>query len=187
MIWPLFLSRDRLDDGEVSLQQYSSTDAEDLFLALRDERVWEHIPRTVPEDFSMLDVDIVTSIAAGKRLTFTVRRAGVVVGRTSLIWDPSAPEGVEIGGTQFTPAVWGTGINTRAKALLIGEMFAQGAAWIRFRTDERNFRSAAAIRKLGATDLGVHQDNIIRRDGSTRRSRFFRLDSPAECVPAPQS
>ncbi|MGW4126236.1 GNAT family N-acetyltransferase [Nocardia sp. NPDC004711] len=187
MIWPLRLSRDRLDDGEVSLRSYSSADAEDLFEALRDECVWEHIPRTVPEDFSTLDADIVASMAAGLWLTFTVRRARGVVGRTSLIWDPSAPEGVEIGGTQFTPTVWGTGINMRAKALLIGEVFTQGAEWIRFRTDERNLRSAAAIRKLGATDLGVHQDTIIRRDGSARRSRFFRLDPPTEDVSTPQS
>ncbi|MFE6857642.1 GNAT family N-acetyltransferase [Nocardia sp. NPDC057668] len=178
MKWPLPLSHDRLDDGAVSLRSYEPGDAEELYSALCDDRVWEHIPRTAPADFGTLDADIGAAVASGTWLTFTVRRERTVVGRTSLIWDPAEPGGVEIGGTQFTPAVWGTGINGRAKTLLIREVFANGAEWIRFRTDERNLRSAAAIRKLGATDLGVRQDTIVRRDGSTRRSRFFRLDPP---------
>lgn len=180
MKWPLSLSHDRLDDGEVALRSYDSADAEELFEALRDDGAWEHIPRTMPTDFDTLDASIAAAVATGTWLTFTVRRRGIVVGRTSLIWDPADPRGVEIGGTQFAPAVWGSGVNGRAKALLIGEVFAHGAEWIGFRTDERNLRSAAAIRKLGATDLGVRQDTIVRRDGTTRRSRFFRLDRPAE-------
>jgi hypothetical protein len=41
-----------------------------------------------------------------------------------------------------------------------------------------NGRSAAAIRKLGARDLGVCQDHRFRRDGTRRRSRIFRLVRP---------
>ncbi|WP_405166424.1 GNAT family N-acetyltransferase [Nocardia sp. NBC_01499] len=179
MIWPMRIPVDRLDDGGVSLRLYSSADARQLFDALQDERAWEHIPRRVPRDFGELDTDVRAALADGRRLTFTVRSAATVVGRTSVIWEPSAPDGVEIGGTQFGPAVWGAGVNTRAKDMLIREVFDQGAAWIRFRTDERNDRSAAAIRKLGAVDLGVHQDIRVRRDGTVRRSRFFRLDRRA--------
>jgi N-acetyltransferase len=95
---------------------------------------------------------------------------------TSVLFDPHDPAGVEVGGTQFDPGVWGTGVNSEEKGLLFGVIFRHGAEWIRLRTDERNGRSAAAIRKLGATDLGVHQDHHVRRDGTCRRSRFFRLD-----------
>ncbi|MGW4352224.1 GNAT family N-acetyltransferase [Nocardia sp. NPDC004582] len=179
MIWPIRIPVDRLDDGGVSLRSYTSADAETLFDAIHDERAWEHIPRRVPRDSGELDADVLAALADGHRLTFTVRSAATVVGRTSVIWEPSSPDGVEIGGTQFDPAVWGTGVNTRAKNMLIQEIFVQGAAWIQFRTDERNDRSAAAIRKLGAMDLGVHQDVHVRRDGTVRRSRFFRLDRGA--------
>ncbi|MFI5782980.1 GNAT family N-acetyltransferase [Nocardia sp. NPDC051570] len=174
----MHISADRLDDGEVSLRLYRAVDAPQLFDAVRDERAWEHLPGRVPGDFGELDADVRAKVADGQRLTFVVRRAEVVVGRTSILWVPSAPDGVEIGGTQFDPAVWGSGINARAKRMLIEEVFARGAAWIRLQTDERNHRSAAAIRKLGATDLGVHPDVRIRRDGSARRSRHFRLDRP---------
>ncbi|MEV0033991.1 GNAT family N-acetyltransferase [Nocardia sp. NPDC050793] len=178
VIWPMHIPGEHLDDGDVSLRLYCSDDAEQLFHAVRDERAWEHLPTRMPSDFGELDADILARVADGHWLTFTVRHAGAVVGRTSVIWKRSAPEGVEIGGTQLDPAVWGTGVNMRVKRMLIREVFDQGAAWIGFRTDERNSRSAAAIRKLGATDLGVHQDTLIRRDGSLRRSRFFRLDRP---------
>jgi len=78
--------------------------------------------------------------------------------------------------TQLDPRVWGTGVNTEVKDLLFAVIFRHGAQWIQLRTDERNGRSAAAIRKLGARDLGVHQDYLVRRDGTRRRSRIFRLD-----------
>ena len=83
---------------------------------------------------------------------------------------------MEIGGTLLGPDVWGTGVNTEVKRLLFEVIFRHGAEWIQLRTDERNGRSAAAIRKLGAADLGVHQDHRVRRDGTSRRSRIFRLD-----------
>jgi RimJ/RimL family protein N-acetyltransferase len=69
----------------------------------------------------------------------------------------------------------GTGVNAEVKRLLFEVIFAHGAEWIQLRTDERNGRSAAAIRKLGAADFGVRLDDRVRRDGTRRRSRFFRL------------
>ncbi|WP_282778187.1 MULTISPECIES: GNAT family protein [unclassified Nocardia] len=178
MIWPVHQSADCLEDGEVSLRRYNPTCASELFEALNDERVWEHIPRSMPRDSDEVNADILARMAEGRWITYAIRAAGVVVGRSSLIWDPSAPDGVEIGGTQLSPVVWGTGVNMRAKRMLITAVFDQGAEWVTFRTDERNARSAAAIGKLGATDLGVHPDTFVRRDGSVRRSRFFRLERP---------
>ncbi|MET8777351.1 GNAT family N-acetyltransferase [Nocardia sp. NPDC004654] len=162
----------------MSLRHYCSDDAAGLFEALRHELAWEHIPRRIPRDVNELTADMQPTAAASPRMTFTVRQWGEIVGRTSIIYDPSAPAGVEIGATQFDPSVWGTGVNTRVKRLLVRELFDRGAEWIQFRTDERNGRSAAAIRKLGATELGVRPDHFVRRDGTQRRSRFFRLEPP---------
>lgn len=157
---------------------YTSEDAEGLFDAVGDERVWEHLPVAVPSGAAELDGGIRASVREGRRMAFTIRRGGVIVGTTSVHYDPDAPDGVEIGSTLLDPAVWGTGVNGRVKELLIGALFAAGAEWIRFRTDARNGRSAAAIRKLGAVELGVRRDTLVRRDGSVRDSRFFRLDRP---------
>jgi len=80
--------------------------------------------------------------------------------------------------------VWGTGVNTEVKRLLLAVIFRHGAQWVQLRTDERNRRSVAAIRKLGATDLGIRQEHLVRRDGTRRRSRIFRLDRPGPSMPA---
>jgi N-acetyltransferase len=68
-------------------------------------------------------------------------------------------------------------------APVLAVIFRHGAEWVQLRTDERNARSAAAICKLGATDLGIRQEDLIRRDGTRRRSQIFRLDGPGP-IPA---
>jgi hypothetical protein len=118
------------------------------------------------------------------RLMFAVRHGETIVGTVGILYDRSASAGVEIGATQLNPLVWGTGVHMRVKRMLVQELFEHGAKWIQPRADERSDRSAAAIRKLGTVDLGVRQDDLIRRDGSIRRSRFFRLERP---VPQPHT
>ncbi|OFE15551.1 hypothetical protein BA895_22560 [Humibacillus sp. DSM 29435] len=179
MIWPLKVPAE-IRDGALSMRSYSGSDADPLFAALSDERSWEHIPRAIPRDAPALDAMIQANVREGLRQTFIIRVDARVVGMTSVLFDPSDPDGVEVGGTQFDPDVWGTGCNAISKRLLFEMIFTQGAQWVQLRTDERNHRSAAAIRKLGARDLGLHQDVRIRRDGTQRRSHLFRVDRP--CV-----
>ena len=174
MDWPLNVP-DQLSADRVSVRRYQQDDARALFIALSDDRVWEHIPRAVPATALDLDAVIQSGLATGNRITFTIRDNDRVVGMTSVIFDPTDPDGVEIGATQLSTSDWGTGVNGAVKRQLIELAFAQGAAWIQFRTDERNARSAAAIAKLGADDLGTRQDTLVRRDGTVRRSWFFRL------------
>lgn len=174
----------RLDDGVVFLTPYEETDAGPLFDALDDPRCWEHIPRDIPGTRTELHRQIIAKLD-GHRLTYTIRSGGQVVGTTSVI-DVDENEGVEIGATQLAPTAWGTGVNARSKDLLTAALFAAGSSWVQFRTDERNARSAAAIRKLGAMDLGVRQDARVRRDGSIRASAFFRLNAPAESTEGSQ-
>lgn len=80
--------------------------------------------------------------------------------------------------------MWATGVNTEVKRLLLAVIFRQGAQWVQLRTDERNGRSAAAIRKLGATDLGIRQEHLVRRDGTRPANRIFRLDQPEPSMQA---
>ena len=80
--------------------------------------------------------------------------------------------------------MWGTGVNAEVKRLLLAVIFRHGAQWVQLRTDERNGRSAAAIRKLDATDLGLRQEHLMRRDGTRRLSRIFRLYPRGPSMPA---
>ena len=168
-----------LADGPVTVRAYRESDAPELFVALSDPAVWEHIPRPVPESPEALHRQLAGALATGSRITFTLRLDGRVVGTTSFVFDPADPDGIEIGATQLDPTVWGTGVNERVKRLLAARAFDAGAEWVQLRTDERNARSIAAIRKLGVEELGVRPDTLTRRDGSTRRSAFFRLHRTA--------
>jgi N-acetyltransferase len=182
MDWPVRFPAE-MSAGTISVRCYDPDDAADLFEALADERVWEHMSRGVPLDAAALDEIIRARIADGCRETFTVRRGGRAVGITSVDFDPDDPAGAEIGGTLLDPGVWGTGVNTAVKRLLLAVIFRHNAQWVQLRTDERNARSAAAIRKLGATELGTRQESHVRRDGTRRQSLIFRLDRPGTGLP----
>ena len=177
MDWPIRFPAE-MSAGTISVRSYDPADAAELFGSLANERVWEHMIRAIPADAAALDEIIRSSLADGYRATFTVRQDGRAVGITSVLFDPHDPAGVEVGGTLLDPDVWGTGVNTEVKRLLLAVIFRHGAQWVRLRTDERNGRSAAAIRKLGATDTGIHEEHLVRRDGTRRRSLIFRLDRP---------
>ncbi|GMA23204.1 hypothetical protein GCM10025864_09630 [Luteimicrobium album] len=179
MRWPLDLPAE-LAVGSVALHPYTDDDAGALFDALDDPQVWEHIPRAVPSRAADLDAEIRSKLADGNRVTFVVWRGDAVVGRTSVLHDPADPDGAEIGGTQLARAEWGTGLNRAVKQLLLDLVFAQGASWVQLRTDERNGRSAAAIRKIPAVqELGLRPDERTRRDDSRRLSLMFRIANPA--------
>jgi len=174
MGWPVRFPAE-MSAGTISVRSYDPADAAELVESLADKRVWEHMSRAIPADAAALD---------GYRATFTARQDGRVVGITSVLFDPHDPAGAEVGGTLLDPGVWGTGVNTEVKQLLLAVIFRHGAQWVQLRTDERNGRSAAAMRKLGATDLGIRQEHLVRRDGTCRQSRMFRLDRPGPSMPA---
>lgn len=184
MDWPVRFPAE-MSAGTISVRSYDPADAAELFEALADERVWEHMSRAAPGDAAALDELIRSKLADGYWVTFTVRQNGHVVGITSVLFDPHDPAGAEVGGTLLGPGVWGTGVNAEVKRLLLAVIFRHGAHWVQLRTDERNGRSAAAIRKLAATDLGICQEHLLRRDGTRRRSRIFRIDRSGPSMPAP--
>jgi N-acetyltransferase len=175
MDWPVRFPAE-MSTGTISVRSYDPADSAELLRPLADERVWEHMSRAAPRDAATLDEIIRSRLADGCRATFTVRQDRRAVGITSVLLDPHDPAGAEIGGTLLDPAVWGTGVNSAVKQLLLAVIFRHGAQWVQLRTDERNGRSAAAIRKLGATDLGRREEPHIRRDGTRRVARIFRLD-----------
>jgi N-acetyltransferase len=183
MDWPIRFPPE-MGAGSISVRRYDPADAAGLFSSLADERVWAHMSRGAPADAAVLDEIIRARLTDGYRDTFTVRQGGRAVGITSVDFDPDDPAGAEIGGTLLGPQVWGSGVNTEVKRLLLGELFGHGAQWVQLRTDERNARSAAAIRKLGARELGLREESHVRRDGTRRQSLVFRVDRPGPSAPA---
>ena len=115
--------------------------------------------------------------AAGTLISFAVLEPqdNRFVGVTAYITPDPAARAVEIGMTCYAPAVHGTAINPGAKRLLLGHAFGQGANRVQFNIDERNKRSQAAVRKLGATQEGLLRENRVLPDGFVRSTVVFSI------------
>jgi RimJ/RimL family protein N-acetyltransferase len=157
-------------------------DAVDLFDALDDERVWQHMslrPKSVEEY-----VEQVGRALATGRLPWTVRLrrpvnglpAGRVVGTSSYLEVSVSDARLEIGSTAYSPAVWGSAVNPEAKLLLLGHAFDMlRVGRVQLKTDVRNVRSQRAIARLGATYEGTLRRYQRRADGSVRDTVMFSV------------
>jgi RimJ/RimL family protein N-acetyltransferase len=157
-------------------------DAEPLFAALDDERVWQHVkgrPDTAHAYAATLDA----KRAAGTlqwvvrlRAPYAGLPAGTVVGTTSYL-DVSVPDArLEIGSTAYAPAVWGTAVNPDAKRVLLAHAFdVLGAGRVQLKTDVRNVRSQRAIARLGARYEGTLRRYQRRGDGTVRDTVVFSI------------
>ena len=180
-----------LQGGHVRLDRATAHDAEGLFAALDDERVWAKGygggPQGRPVDVAgMRDIidAAVTAAARGERRAFTVRligdsplgAAGTVVGTTSLAdWD-LLNERTHIGWTAYGPPWWASPVNAECKLLLLGHAFDDcGFGRVKLQTDNLNDRSQAAIARLGATREGVLRRHMRRADGTFRDTVVFSI------------
>lgn len=115
---------------------------------------------------------------AGHEHPFAVvlRDGGRVVGSTRYMDVQPQHKATEIGWTWYAPDTWGTVVNAESKYLLLRHAFEEwGAIRVALKTDARNTRSQAAIRKLGAKYEGTLRNHRIRRDGTLRDTMLFSI------------
>jgi N-acetyltransferase len=150
--------------------------------ALSDPAIWAHIP------WPMRDRSDVEGLFARMRslhdnetgLVFATtagpREARRVVGSTSIrLIDRENPT-VEIGGTWIVPAWQRSRVNTEAKYLQLSHCFdSLDVTRVELKTDVRNDKSRAAMRRIGATEEGTFRRHMRRGDGSFRDSVYFSI------------
>ncbi len=151
-----------------------------LTAALSDPSIWTYIPYRVRE---RADVERLFGIAerlhaAEAGITFATcagpeRR---LVGSTSIrLVDPDTPT-VEIGSTWIVPEWQRTRVNTEAKYMQLRHCFETlGITRVELKTDAKNLRSQAAMRRVGATEEGTFRRHMRRQDGTLRDSVFFSV------------
>ena len=174
----------------VRLDRTVAGDADELFAALDDARVYEFGfgggPAGRPADVAAMGAivqDGLTDTSRG-RLAYTVRlvadgalgTAGTVLG-TSSLGDPSLPdERIHLGWTGYSPSVWGTAVNPECKLLLLTLCFEVcGFGRVKIQTDVLNTRSQSAIARLGAVREGVLRRHQVRADGTFRDTVVFSI------------
>jgi RimJ/RimL family protein N-acetyltransferase len=156
-------------------------DADALYAALDDERVWAAGygggPSGRPTGPDGWRDRIASGIADG-RVSYTVRLAdgGTVVGTSSLGDVDLANERAHLGWTAYAPSVWATAVNPECKLLLLGHAFDDcGFNRVKIQTDLVNERSQAAIARLGAVREGVLRRHIKRPDGTWRDTVVYSV------------
>ena len=82
---------------------------------------------------------------------------------------------LEIGGTYYRPHLRGTGFNRRVKDMMLERAFDCGIRRVEFRVDNRNERSQAAMKKLGAVREGLLRADRITWTGHVRDTVLFAI------------
>ena len=163
-----------LEDGDLRIEPLTEIHREALRAACAaDLEIWQIYSYSMaPDAFDGWWDGMRT---APNRAFQAILAGGALVGTSSYtILD--RPSGVvEIGGTYFRPEVRGTGVNTRAKRLMVGAVFAAGARRLEFRVDAINTRSRHAVEKLGATLDGILRQNRVTWTGRARDSCVYSI------------
>jgi N-acetyltransferase len=139
---------------------------------------WMFARLTTEEALAGFVADALKAEKAGREFAFAVvdPASGRALGSTRYMDVVAAHKGLEIGWTWYAPEVWGTDINPEAKLLLLQHAFETwGALRVQLKTDGRNLRSQAAIRKLGAQLEGTLRNHRIRPDGTLRDTVMFSI------------
>lgn len=157
-------------------------DADELFAALDDDRVWAHVPGR-PHDRRDCARRLEQRIGAGQfpwlvrlRVPHAGLPAGAVVGISMYLEVSAADARLEIGGTAYAPGAWGTAVNPDTKMALLAHAFdSLGAGRVQLKTDVRNARSQSAIDRLGARYEGTLRRYQRRDDGTVRDTVLFSI------------
>jgi RimJ/RimL family protein N-acetyltransferase len=138
-----------------------------------DREIWNLYP--IRYDAEHFDGAFDALIGHESRMPYAITVAGTVVGMTAWLRPDWSAQTVEIGNSYIRPDQRGTGLNGRNKALMLDHAFAVGIRRVEFRIDERNARSQAAVRKLGATKEGVLRAERITWNGHIRYTGLFSI------------
>ena len=165
--------RSVLDGHGVRLEPAGEQHLADLLDAGQDDAVWTWLPVRRPRTVD----DVRRSLARQPgELAYAVVVDGRARGTSSYLDVDLAVGGLEIGSTWYAPSLWATRVNPACKLLLLGHAFDDlGAQRVTLKTDGRNLRSQAAIRKLGCAYDGTLRHHRLRADGTVRDSAYFSL------------
>jgi RimJ/RimL family protein N-acetyltransferase len=146
------------------------------FLSAADPETFRYIPDFPPE-FSQAGVRAFIQSVPPDRAAFAVLSTdGEFLGSSSYFDVREQHLGLEIGHTWITERARGTHVNAEMKCLMLRHAFeVLGAIRVQLKTDARNERSQAAMKKLGLTLEGVLRNHIVMPDGYVRDTVMFSI------------
>jgi RimJ/RimL family protein N-acetyltransferase len=170
----------RLEGSIVVLEPLTVEHGDELWEAAQAPQTWEwlaHVGASRDRFDSWLQMAL-EEARSGREGPFATRdrRSGEIVGSTRYLNVRPADLVVEIGWTWLNPSVWGQGVNTEAKLLMLTHAFeALGCVRVEFKTDARNGRSRAALAALPAQFEGILRKHMTVPDVGVRDSAYFSV------------
>ena len=138
-----------------------------------DDGIWQIYANNFgPDGF---DASIDSYVRNPRNRTFVLFDGDDLAGMSSFLGIDEARQVLEIGGTYYRPHLRGTGFNRRVKAMMLERALASGIRRVEFRVDQRNTRSQAAMKKLGAVREGVMRADRITWTGHVRDTVLFAI------------
>ena len=128
-------------------------------------------------NFGPPDFDKTIDAFSGRKdiRTFVLFDGDELAGMSSFITIDEHRQCLEIGGTYYRPHLRGSGFNRRVKDMMLERAFECGIRRVEFRVDNRNQRSQAAMKKLGAVREGVLRADRITWTGHVRDTVLFAI------------
>jgi N-acetyltransferase len=171
---------ERLEGGLVVLEPLTRAHRAGLFAAAQDAEIWRWTtaPAHEREAFDRWLDTALTAAAAGQEAPFAIllRETGELVGSTRYLTLRPEHRGLEIGHTWHARRVWGGGVNTEAKYLLLRHAFETlGCMRVEFKTDARNERARGALEALPARFEGIFRKHMLVRGGEIRDSAYYSV------------
>ena len=171
---------DELVGEKVRIVPLEKSHIQGLYEIGNNGMIWSHLPKTIYtlQDMRSFVEEALTKKDSGIELPFVVllRDNNKIIGSTRFLDISNLNRSLEIGWTWYSPAVWGTHINTECKYLLLKYCFETlNFIRVQFKTDERNVRSQKAIEKIGGVKEGILRNHMIRKDGTFRNSVFYSV------------
>lgn len=167
-----------LEGQFLRLEPLSREHAQGLFNRGQQADDWAYMPRPCFVDVADCRHWIDEALDTPGQVSFAlVEKTGQrPIGSTRYLNIRTEHRGLEIGWTWLGRDWQGTAINTEAKLLLLEHAFENlGAIRVEFKTDARNRRSQAALKRLGALREGVLRRHMIVQEGFQRDSVYFSI------------
>ena len=172
-----FVSPVTLSLRGVRLEPLALLHEEGLREAAKDGELWKLRITSVPEPENVRAyIEMAHKMA--DRFAFAVvdETSGKVLGSSSYHDIVPAVRRVEIGYTWYAQSMQRTHVNSTCKLLMMQHAFETLQCHVvGWRTDNFNFKSQAAIERLGARKDGIIRGHALRRDGTIRDTVMYSM------------
>jgi N-acetyltransferase len=169
-----------LTDRGIRLEPLALAHEAGLREAAADGELWNIRVTSVPEPENTRKYieDALRMRDEGNRFAFAVieESTGRVLGSSSYHDIFPATRRVEIGYTWYAASMQRSHVNSTCKLLMMTHAFETlQCKTVGWRTDNFNFKSQAAIERLGARKDGIIRGHALRRDGTIRDTVMYSM------------